>query len=187
MNLDEQGSMEALKNQLSSAGISTDTWGTGKSKSLKDLKKEIEEGKSTLIISGNGEILRKVKVAKIDLFFNGPKGKRFKLIEEKRLYSDGREKSRDTAHSVSKKIRKNQTPESAIKGAIQKKLGISGNINLTEIDMEEDTNLSPSYPDLRSVYIFYNFQADLSEDQYNPEGYTERHKENVTIYTWKEL
>ncbi len=184
---DEKSAASALKHQLKSAGINTSAWGSGKSKSIEELQEEINSGKSSLIISGNGEILRKVEVAKVDLFFNTPEGKRLKLIEEKRVFSDGREKSRDTAHSVSKKIRKAKTPQSAIKDAIEKKLGITGDINLTELDMEEDTNLSPSYPGLRSVYIFYNFRADLKPEQFIPSGYTEKHPDKITVYSWKEI
>lgn len=187
MILDEKSAVVALKVQLESAGINTDFWGTGKAKTISHLQKEIKTGKSSLIISGNGEILRKVEVAKVDLFFNSPDGKKYKLIEEKRLYKDGRERSRDTRHSVSKKIKKSKTPESTIKEAIEKKLGIKGKVSVKELEVVEDTNLSPSYPGLRSVYIFYIFSANLKEDQFNSDGYTERHSETVTIYKWKEI
>ncbi len=184
---DEKSAASALKHQLKSAGINTSAWGSGKSKSIEELQEEINSGKSSLIISGNGEILRKVEVAKVDLFFNSPDGRRYKLIEEKRLYKDGREKIRDTMHSVSKKIKKSKTPENTVKEAIEKKLGIKGNVDVKEIEVVEDTNLSPSYPGLRSVYIFYIFSANLNEEQYKPEGYTESHSENATVYTWKEI
>ncbi|MDX9970364.1 MAG: hypothetical protein RBS56_00450 [Candidatus Gracilibacteria bacterium] len=187
MILDEKSPVAALKHQLKSAGINTDSWGIGKAKSLEDLHKEIENGKSSLIISANGEILRKVEVAKIDLFFNSPDGKKYKLIEDKRVYPDGREKFRDTSHSVSKKINKIQTPHSAIKEALLKKLGLKGDLTLKENGVIEDTNMSPSYPGLRSVYIFYLFSADLNPNDFKSNGYTEKHPEGVTIYTWKEI
>lgn len=187
MNFPENNSLEALRQHIEASGVDLSSWGTGKSKSLEGLQKEIENGKSQLILNENGQILRKVSVAKAEIFYKSPEGKTLRLTEEKRLFSDGRERVRDIAHSLSKKMRKNQTPQSALKGAFAKKLGITEPLNFEEINVVEDTNLSPSYPGLRSVYIFYNFRIVLNAEQYKAEGYIGRQTDKVTYYTWKEI
>ncbi len=185
MNLNNKSSVEALRHQLESAGVDTENWGQNKSKSIEDLKKEIENGETELILSQNGEILRKTRVARVNIFFQNDEGETLKLIEERRLYANGREKFRDKSHSISKKIKNNQTPENAIKKAIIKKLGISDEIKIEETDTVEDTNMSPSYPSLRSVYVFHNFKSYLSKEQFNSEGYIGKQSDKVTYYVWK--
>lgn len=64
----EQFVIETLKKKLANAGIDTSLWGTGQSKTLAHLQKEIESGETILIVGDKGELLRRVIIVCADIY-----------------------------------------------------------------------------------------------------------------------
>jgi hypothetical protein len=170
---------------LNKHGIPTDKWGIGGAKSVVSLQREINSGETTLVTSTNGELIRKVIVASADIYYNGPDGSRYKLVESQQVFSNGATRIRNQRRSVSEKIVKGEKPIDAIHRGILEELGINVDtitIQFTETELEEIN--SPSYPGLKSQYQTYGYQVYLTDDQYNPDGYIETQKDKTTYFYW---
>lgn len=177
----------SLERQLKNAGIDNSTWGTGQAKTLANLQKEIESGETVLVTGKEGELLRKVVVGSADIYYVSPDGKKYRLKEEKQVFKDGRERRRDLGAAVSEKMKPDEDPKGAMIRGIQEELGINGEITLTETGADNQTIISPSYPDLQSQYIRHKFEAVLNDEQFNPEGYVEEQSDKSTYFVWEEV
>jgi hypothetical protein len=177
----------ALKKQLESAGIDTAGWGTGEAKTLAHLQKEIESGETILITGEAGKLLRRVTVGGVDIYYECPDGKKYRLKEARQVFKDGRERCRDLGQAVSEKMKLNENPKGAMVRGIREELGISGQIALTETGIDEQTITSPSYPGLQSQYTRYKFRAVLNDEQFNPGGYIEEQSDKSTYFIWEEV
>ena len=183
----ERPATDSLQAQLEDAGIDTSTWGTGQAKTLAHLQKEIESGETVLVTGENGELLRKVVVGGADIFYEAPDGKQYRLKEDRQLFTDGRERRRDLGQAVSEKMKPDEDPQSAMIRGIREELGISGDITLTETGTDEHRVTSASYPGLESQYIRHTYKVVLSDEQFNPEGYTEEQEDKSTFFVWEVL
>lgn len=190
--LDQSGGQEvlatdALKRQLEAAGINTAEWGIGQAKTLAHLQKEIESGETVLVTSSTGKLLRKVIGGGADIFYTSPDGKKYRLKEDRQVFKDGRERRRDFGWAVSEKMRPDEDPRIAMIRGIQEELGISGGVDLEEIETDEETLNSPSYPGLQSQYVRHKFRMTLNKDQFNPDGYVEEQPDKSTYFVWEEI
>jgi hypothetical protein len=176
-----------LRELLTSSGIDISVWGTGQAKTLTHLQKEIDNGETELIAEKSGTLLRRVSVGGADIYYQSPHGKKYRLKEDRQVFSDGRERRRDLGQAVSEKMKTDEKPRNAIIRGIKEELGIKGNIILTETGKAEKILISPSYPGLKSQYIQHKFQAMLSDDQFNPEGYVETQDDLCTYFVWCEV
>lgn len=186
-NKKNQAAIEALKKQLITAGIDTALWGKGQAKTLAHLIKEIEDSETILTTNQAGELLRTVVVVKTDIFYESPDGKKYKLKEERQVFKDGRERRRDLGQAVSEKMQPAENPANAAIRGIHEELGIGGDITVTTAGTDEETIDSPSYPGLKSQYISHRFRANLSQEQFNPNGYTENQADKSTYFVWEEI
>lgn len=180
-------SIDSLRLKLEKSGIDTSQWGTGKAKTLEHLLKEIEEGETVLVTGEKGELLRKVIVARANIYYLDSKANKFRLKEERQVFKDGRERKRDLGITVSEKIKLNEDPKEAMIRGIQEEPGISGEIDLTEMGTDEETIESPSYPGLLSQYIRHNFETILNKEQFKPEGYLEEQDGISTYFIWEKV
>ena len=176
-----------LNKQLADAGIDTSSWGTGQAKTLAHLQKEIESGETILITRETGELLRRVVVGGADIYYRSSDGKKYRLKEDRQVFNDGRERRRDLGQAVSEKMKPDEDPRTAMIRGIQEELGISSEIYLTEAGTDEQMVTSPSYPGLESQYIRHKFQVLLTDEQFEPEGYTEEQSDKSTYFIWEEV
>lgn len=179
--------LAVLNTKLQSAGIDTSTWGTGSTKTLEHLAKEIADGETTLLVNENGELRRVVVVGTALVQYNSPDGKTYILREEKQVFKDGRERRRNMEQSVFEKMKPDENPEEAMVRGVQEELGITTPVHLTEVGTDEQNISSPSYPGLISQYIKHHFKTTLNDDQYKPEGYIEEQSDKSTFFVWKEI
>lgn len=183
----EQFVIEILKKQLANAGIDTSSWGTGQSKTLTHLQKEIESGETILIVGDKGELLRRVIIVCADIYYQSPDGKKYRLKEERQVFKDGRQRQRNLGTSVSEKIKLDENPKAAVIRGIQEELGISSGFALSETGKSASQVTSLSYPGLKSEYIRHNFLVTLTDEQFNPEGYVEEQSDKITYFVWEEV
>jgi len=187
MTKHKQAAIATLQKQFEEAGINTTEWGTGKTKTLAHLQKEIESGETVLITDSEGRLLRKVMVGNADVYYRSPDGKEYRLREAKQVFTDGRERCRDLNSAVSEKMKPGENPKDAMIRGIEEELGIKGDIFLTDEGIDDETIMSPSYPGLHSRYICHRFSVVFDDDQFNPEGYVERQPDKSTYFIWKEV
>ena len=177
----------SLQEKLTSAKIDTSTWGKGQAKTLQHLQREIDDGEAIIIKKENGTLLRQVEGGGSDVYYTSPTGKKYKLREDKQVFNDGRERRRHIGQAVSEKMKQSENPIDAMIRGIKEELGIGGEINLTALDIVEETKDSQSYPGLRSTYIHHKFKTVLTEPQFNPDGYIEEQTDKSTYFVWVEL
>lgn len=178
---------ESLRLELTRAGININDWGIGQAKTLEHLQKEIDEGEATLITNENGEILRSIVVGGADVYYTSPENKTYRLKEEKQVFKDGRERSRDLEVALSEKMKPGEEPETAMIRGIKEELGILGDIQITELGSETEIKPSQSYPGLRTQYKKYMYKVLLTQSQFNPIGYIEEQLDKNTYFIWEEI
>ncbi|MDO8590617.1 MAG: hypothetical protein Q7R65_01420 [bacterium] len=178
--------IEMLKQQLTDSGIDFSSWGTGKTKTMEHLLKEIEEGETELV-SENGTLVRKVTFGASRVYYTAPDGKKYQLIEDKQVFKDGRERRRKMNDAVLEKMKRGEDTTRAMERGMQEELGLSGNIELNKIDARERRDISDSYPGLTTLYSEHHFEATLSDEQHKPEGYIEKQEDKSTFFIWREV
>lgn len=158
------------------------SYGEGKAKRLEDLFNEVNDGDCELIISKDA-IYRKVSVIKAKILFQN-----LILKEVKQVFSDERKDRERGFLCVSEKIICGENKEKALKRAIVEELNITSDINFLIKEEEEETKESSSYPGLKTIYTFINFEVALTDEQFKKDGYVELNKSTgiTTHFKWVE-
>ncbi len=169
--------------------IRPEKWGIGGTKTIDHLLKEIAEGETVLEVEPSGELIRRLVIATIDVYYiDEITGKRLKLNENKQVFKDGRERVRNLKVSLAEKLKAEEQPNEEMVGrALGEELGVSGNLQISAGDVTEETVESPSYPDLMTKTKVYRFSVTLNKNQYNPEGYSEHQTDKDTYFAWQEV
>lgn len=173
---------------LQKHGISVDKWGTGVAKTVDHLIKEISDEESVLVVESSGELVRQLAVAVVDVYYRDiVNNKRYKLIESKQIFKDGRQRERNLETSLAEKLKANEKPDEEVATrALEEELGIEGNLKVNIEKIKDVIRESDSYPGLRNKTKVYYFSVVLSEDQYNPEGYSEHQADKDNYFEWIE-
>lgn len=176
--------LEEFSALLQTHGVPIDQWGIGKAKTIGHLFKEVEAGDSHLIISG-GELVRRVKVALLRVYFTDDSGSQY-LREDRQKFFDGRVRVRDWLEwSIAEKILPGESTTKAAKRAPLEELGIEGDVDMDFLETNQEQRLSISYPGLNTEYEMNYFEAHLTEDQYDPNGYVEEQSDKKTYWVWQ--
>ena len=171
---------------LKSAGIPVEEWDSFKG--VNDLFEEIQKGETVFVYEGK-ELIRQVSVARIYVFFTDMNGDKYQLHEAKQVNTDGKERERGFDF-VSERFKAGEEPVEAAKRGLGEELNMKGEIDLETGEVEESERTSPSYPGLKSKYLTYCFNLNLSESQYNKEGYIEPDKgleKFLSHFAWKKI
>lgn len=178
---------QMLVEKLHTAGVDLSTWGYGATKTVEQLFQEIEGGEAELVTASDGRLVRKTAVANIEVQYTDAAKKRWRLIERKQVFADGSERERGLGTSVAEKLKVGENvPEAAVRG-LQEELGFSEMVALSGTGVELKEADSPSYPGLRAQYEIHAFTAELSPEQYKPEGYIEAQPDKSTYFEWEEV
>ena len=184
----KQFDINTLKCQLASAKIDISKWGAEQAKTPEHLLEEVENGESILVTDEAGELLRKVVMGGVSVYYTSSDGKRYRLKEEKQIFKkDNRERRRVLEQSVLEKMKPNEDPEEAMIRGIREELGIKGEIVLTKIDMNEESEMSTSYPGLLTQFTRHIYETTLNDEQFRPDGYTEEQPDKSTHFIWEEV
>jgi hypothetical protein len=179
--------MDQLKGILQDFKIDIDQWGKEKAKNMEDLYDEITQGETILASFENKEstdLTRIVEVVAIDVF--DPTG-RLKLKEQKQTFADGRTRLRVQKHSVSEKVKPEDTDHYATAlRALYEELGISADVTqIKYIGKKTEVQESSSYPGLKTCYQIHHFIVQLNNNQFVQEGYVEQTKLLTSYFVWK--
>lgn len=174
---------EGFSSYLTGFGIPVGVWGQGAAKTIGHLLQEMNDGETVLTQRGR-ELLRQVGVAAVDVTHRDGR-EVYELVEDRQEFRDGRVRRRDLGSSVSEKIQPGENPTDAAERALREELGITGRVNLKGGNMSEEIKESSSYPGLRTQYLRFGFQAELSDDQFSPNGYVEKQPDKITYFVWQ--
>lgn len=178
---------DSLRTFLNEHHIDTTLWGQGGMKTVGHLLKEIEEGDSVLTVDGSGNLLRHTSVTTAQVYYENEVHEKMHLVEDRQVFTDGRERKREMKESVAEKMKADEDPEKAIARGISEELGISGAFSVEKLNSTEETMESKSYPGLTAQFIRHNFQILLQKEQFKPEGYTEVQKDKTTYFVWQKV
>jgi len=174
--------LNELKHMLRRSHIHFSFWGTtSKTKPLKSLLKEIEERETILEETARG-LIRYCSI--VYIWVNHGDNV---LAEEKSVWKDGRPpRVRDLPGSVSEKMKQDEHPLDAAVRGIKEELGLIIAANRFafggKTNSEED---SSSYPGLITNSTKYSFSFELTDKEYNPDGYIEDSEDKITYFIWK--
>ncbi len=183
---------EWVDNRLAEASIDTGKWGTGTYKTIEDLTREVYKGDCRLEVVGK-ELIRVVFRVGVDVYGRDENGKERILVEERQVFTDGRERTRDTGFSLTEKMRadallKMENPELAVLRALAEELGIDESPSeVHKKSISTTRRESDSYPGLPMEVRTYAYEIKLASEQYRPEGYVERDWKMTTYFGWKDV
>lgn len=164
---------------LNNRKIPYENWGTGESKTLVHLLAEITSGEAILEDKHN-RVLRIVTGVGVNVLFQ-----HLKLVEEKQIFSDGRERRRGLSTSVGEKMKAGESPDEAAIRTLKEELGIVGvAISNTGVENREPVP-STSYPGLWTKNTVYIYGARLSSHQFRHEGYIEVQSDKTSYFVWR--
>lgn len=167
---------------LASHRIDVTSWGRSATKTPSDLFEEIQAGETVLVEEGE-QIMRKVSVAGVNVFYNDGHRK-LRLIEERQVFINGQERRRTMESSVSEKLKARENPKKAAERGVKEELGIDGKLTLKSKGKSERQQVSPSYPEVASKYVTFRFETWLNNNQYKSEGYIEDDGKKKTYFVW---
>ena len=183
---DEVMSLEELGDFLNEAGVSTEEWGQGDSKTVKHLLDEVNSGEAVLEMI-DGTLTRKTRVVRSHIYYIIDDDV-WRLQEVRQVFkSDGRVRTRKLGQAVGEKMRDDETPEEAMKRGIYEELGVGGDLYFVREDEHFRRSPSLSYPGVVTDQTTYDFRTTLSDDQFNPAGYTEDGETMTTHFRWHNI
>lgn len=174
---------EGFSRYLAGFEIPVNLWGQGAAKTIGHLLQEVIDGETVLTQKGR-ELLRQVGFSAVNVTYRNGR-EVYELVEDRQVFRDGRVRRRDTGSSVSEKIQLGEKPKDAAERALREELGITGRVNISDGSKSEEIKESPSYPGLRTQYLRFGFQAELSGNQFSPDGYVEEQQDKTTYFVWQ--
>ena len=172
-----------LINKLTQFEVPIGEWGTGQSKTVRNLLHELQEGECHIEDAG-GYLVRYLEFVGVRIFYK--EGETILYLQEDRQeFTDGRTRRRKMPSSVSEKMKFGENPHLAAVRGIREELGIL--IKPEQLIKARDLNYngsSMSYPGLRSKYKGHQFTCYLTKEQFNPEGYIEKQEDKSTFFIW---
>lgn len=160
-------------------------WGLGATKTLEQLFEEIRNNESRLVEPRDTSVLgRMVRVAAVDITTQVA-GIPLRLVEERQVFRNNSERTRDLQTSISEKIMGGESPEEAAVRGMREELDVAYEGLLTHVaDRLVIRESSNGYPGLLSIYRTHTFAAQFSEQEYNPDGYIEVQPDKTTYFGW---
>lgn len=171
-----------LRQTLLSYGIDPGLFGSGEAKPFSNLVKEVTKGEAELV-DRDGKLIRLVRPLALDIFADVD-GKRVRLVEDRQVFSDGRERRRGLAQSIGEKLEPGESPQESIARALEEELGITKFEQISGIETSTTSSESPSYPGLMSEYTTYKTSVLIDPSEYKSE-YQEKQKDKTNYFLWQ--
>lgn len=183
-------SLKSLRSLLKRHGVNYADWGTGYTKTLQDLMKEIRLGESVLMVK-RGKLVRQVRHAQVNITCVID-GVLHKLVEERQVFANGAERPREGGRSVSEKIQAGESPKAAAIRCIGEELGLltftgEGLVRDPNRPRKRRKNSAVSYPGLavEHIEIMFSWLMDMLSEFFSHTGYIERQKRKTTYFGWQ--
>lgn len=168
---------------LQKHAIDVARFGTGSAKTLAHLFAEIVDGE-TLLAEVDRRLVRRVGVLGVDVFADID-GARFRLIEDRQVFNDGRERRRNMPTSISEKLHQGENVLEAVTRAMNEEIGISEFKLMTPTPCTRTEVVdSPSYPGILSEYTKHEVDVLIASSAYKAEGYREIQSDKTTHFVW---
>jgi hypothetical protein len=162
--------------------VDINLFGVGKAKTLDHLLKEVNSGEAELT-KCNGELLRRLSVLNITVLAQH-KADRYRLIEDRQIFKDGRERRRQLSASLSEKLQEDEGLLAACKRALKEEIGVSVYTHTTNATTSVERVESPSFPGITTEYNLSHVEVLIDPSEYRKDGYTEEQKDKTTYFVW---
>lgn len=163
------------------------TWGTDQSLTINNLAEQLDAGECELHLGENNQLIRVVFGVTIMIYCTY-QGQRYRLMEEKQIFRDGRVRERgNTDYSVGEKKKRCEAPITAARRALAEELGITQYFDLNFRYVEERVKgptESKSFPGLLTVFVSQHYTLELPVRFFNPNGYIEVQMEKDCYFIW---
>ena len=176
---------DAVKEVLRQFGIPVDRWGKGSAKTVASLLNEIKVGETTLTEDGR-ELLRRTGFVALTVTYQGENGEQ-ELYEKEQVFRDGRRRARSMDWSASEKLLREENPEAAVNRLLDEELSeiAAGIEKIKSTGETQEIKESPSYPGLKTEFTRYNFNGELGDSLFRPEGYILQEPDKTTHFAWR--
>ena len=170
---------------LKKHNVSYQSWGTGSSKTLAHLEREINEGE-TILVEESGKLYRLTSVMHVRVFHKNNE-RELVLREDRQEFTSGRIRTRpDLKGSVAEKLKVGESNhENVVRRALEEELGVKYTSNIRVLETTTEETDSPSYPGLRARFVNHFAEAYIDDRDFKPEGYVERQKDKTTYFVWE--
>ncbi len=174
-------------------GISTEHWGVGKAKTVEDLVDEVVKGECVLDRIAEGEVKRKMQIARVYVSIHMPNGQTLELWEDKQVMESGGSRDRlRFGAGLAEKMTKLEEPTGAAARGIEEELFEKKKVVppnslrfVAELDEEEE---SQSYPGLTTQLHIFKYEWDMPPNLYKEDGYVEtKPNGQQTFFKWQEI
>lgn len=177
MNINE------LTKTLRESDIDIKKWNHSQgTKTIEDLKNEIDAGETTLETIDN-KLVRVVKIISIQVQVK-LEDKLFTLVEDKQIFFTGVVRKRGL-QNLAEKIKYNETPEFTAYRALKEEIGLDTIKKLIFQGETQEIKTSPSYPTLDSIYKVFNYQIILDDQDLEKIRFSEYQKKKgkITLFS----
>lgn len=148
---------------------------------------QVEEGDSQLIFDEkNREVLRRVRIVAIDIFYHDADDNVLRLVEDRQEFRNGKIVRRHwLMGSVAEKMKEGEDVKIATQRALREELGIDGkDLVVEEVENRQGISESKSYPGLQTEYVVHQLRIVLPMHYYQPGGYKEEQPDKTTYFKW---
>ncbi len=156
-------------------------WGQGSTKTFEHLMQELELGESALIETVGGRLFRLIGVVRVTVEYKRGT-QRYVLVETEQIFSNESRRQRGLSH-VSGKISAGESPQTTALRELKEEIGLEG-VEVTVLRKEELIEVSPSFPGLKSIKVFFDCHCLMPYEFYRPEGYSSTQGGITTIFAW---
>lgn len=173
---------EWLPQVLREHGVSTGSWGLGRSKTFGHLIEEIVSGETELRIIDE-RLYRVCDALRIDVRYSRD-GRSLQLYEAEQRFIDGRSRVRDSEFAVWEKLKRGEDPDNAVHRALHEELQIRGQLFIIPGAVQRLPRPPIDFPTLPSLITTHDFTACITEAQFR-NSYEERQKDKITVFRWR--
>ncbi len=182
--------LQDLFEMIRQTDIDLRLWGKCEAKTATHLIDEVNKGECTLELI-NGILYRNIKVVSISICYQ--QRKTLILRETEQIFADGRPRNRNLPDqcSVAEKMKIGQENplEAAIRAINKEELSEIKDVPVTTSQLRfirtiQRENPSESYPGIFTNKEIHTFECIFTDEQFNPEGYTEIQDDKITRFRW---
>jgi hypothetical protein len=182
MLINNYSDLEKILNQYQ---IDTSKWSHQEgNKTIAQLLIEIQQGESALDII-DCKLVRTLKVASIKVKFKLGDNY-FQLVEDKQIFLTGKVRKRELV-TITEKIKQDETPLIGAYRGLAEEINLYLNEGLIFENESRWQKISPSYPNLISIYQVFNYYIILGKEELKQVRFSEYQaaEEMVNLFTLK--
>lgn len=178
---------DELKKRLKKFNIPLNKWGKGDNKTIGHLLSELKEGE-THLEEKDGNLIRNVNFVGAKIIYIDENNDKWKLVEEKQVFKDGRKRIRGKMpYGMAEKFKMGEDPKNVIIRGMKEELDIDLSKEQFVFYNKINFRLDSDYPGIESYHKGYEFLVVLNKDQYKEEGYKEFQEDKTVYFKWVKI